>query len=569
MAEPETDFDLIVVGGGIAGLTAAVRALELGLRTLVLEQGEGKDYPCNTRHSGGILHIGFLDPYRPVADLTDIIARKTGGAADPDLAAALAGTGGRLLDWLKHKGARFVRFNEQEGYRWCMAPPRSMRAGIDWQGRGPDVILRDLADRVARMGGTFRLATRATGLTMHDGACVGISAESDGQRLDWGASHVLLADGGFQANRHLYEEYIGAGFDRVFQRGARTGTGDGLSMALAAGAGVTGADRFYGHVLCRDALHNDDVWPYPEIDAIATAGMVVDRTGARIVDEGGGGVHLANALATTRADGPFHAVFDAAIWAGPGISARIPANPLLEKAGGTVLRAETVEQLASLIDVSAVNLAASVGAYNAALAADRLPDLDPPRSQVMKPWPVAAPPFMAIPVCPGITYTMGGIAIDHHAQVLDRDGRPIPGLLAAGATTGGIEGGDNAGYIGGLVKSGAFGLIAAERVAALRETTTAQPDRVALAGTAPPPATLPAVPHGLDGYPMLRGIVALGTTGAVLFAALVTGLTVWLCWPWMGMMAIPAAALVGVVAAVVALSFVELVRLITELLLPQ
>ena len=70
---------------------------------------------------------------------------------------------------------------------------------------------------------------------------------------------------------------------------------------------------------------------------------------------------------------------------------------------------------------------------------------------------------------PGITYTMGGIAIDEHAQVLDLKGVAIPGLFAAGATTGGLEGGENAVYIGGLIKAGVFGLLAAERMLALRK----------------------------------------------------------------------------------------------------
>ena len=73
----ETSYDLIVIGGGLAGLTAAVRAAELGLRPIVLEQGDGEDYPCNTRQSGGILHIAFHDPFRPAPELAGIIAKIT------------------------------------------------------------------------------------------------------------------------------------------------------------------------------------------------------------------------------------------------------------------------------------------------------------------------------------------------------------------------------------------------------------------------------------------------------------------------------------------------------------
>ena len=57
--------DVVIVGAGLAGLTAGVRAAELGLRPIVLEMGDGTQYPCNSRMSGGILHIGFHDPFRP------------------------------------------------------------------------------------------------------------------------------------------------------------------------------------------------------------------------------------------------------------------------------------------------------------------------------------------------------------------------------------------------------------------------------------------------------------------------------------------------------------------------
>jgi fumarate reductase flavoprotein subunit len=75
---------------------------------------------------------------------------------------------------------------------------------------------------------------------------------------------------------------------------------------------------------------------------------------------------------------------------------------------------------------------------------------------------------MAIPICPGITYTMGGIAINGHGRVLRPDGSVITGLYAAGSTTGGLEGGGRVGYVGGLVKAGVMGLRAGEHVAQAR-----------------------------------------------------------------------------------------------------
>ena len=82
--------------------------------------------------------------------------------------------------------------------------------------------------------------------------------------------------------------------------------------------------------------------------------------------------------------------------------------------------------------------------------------------------PIETPPFRAIPLAAGITVTMGGIAIDGRAQVLRPDDTPIRGLYAAGSTAGGMEGGPDAGYVGGLIKAFLLGLVAAESAAAGR-----------------------------------------------------------------------------------------------------
>jgi fumarate reductase flavoprotein subunit len=181
--------------------------------------------------------------------------------------------------------------------------------------------------------------------------------------------------------------------------------------------------------------------------------------------------------------------------------------------------------------------------------------------------PIAGAPFMAIALMPGITYTMGGIAIDAQAQVLDAAGAPIPGLFAAGTTTGGLEGGRNVAYLGGLLKAGSFGLIAAERVAALAR-------REAGSGGQPAPAQAGGASAGADSsalaaYPALRAVLRYGRIAAPALGLAVALLCGWLLWPALGLLALPVAALGGAVAATLALSYVELVRLITELLLPS
>ena len=112
-------------------------------------------------------------------------------------------------------------------------------------------------------------------------------------------------------------------------------------------------------------------------------------------------------------------------------------------------------------------LKATLAEYNQAFANERLAGLVPVRGEGRhQAYGVGDGPYSAIRVCAGVTNTMGGIDIDAHCRVLKSDGGVIGGLYAAGSSTGGLEGGPNVGYVGGLIKAFAFGLIAADHVAA-------------------------------------------------------------------------------------------------------
>jgi fumarate reductase flavoprotein subunit len=115
------------------------------------------------------------------------------------------------------------------------------------------------------------------------------------------------------------------------------------------------------------------------------------------------------------------------------------------------------------------NLAATIVDYNDAVRFNRLVTLLPERStRSGAPLRIETPPIFAIPICAGITNTMGGIAIDGQGGVRRPDGSAIAGLYPAGGTTGGLEGGGALGYVGGLTKACVFGLRVAEHAAGQR-----------------------------------------------------------------------------------------------------
>ena len=460
------NWDVIVVGGGLGGLSAACRAAQLKLKAIVLERGTDAQYLCNSRFSGGILHISQHNVTDPAERLVKVIAEATLGQADPGLARALAEDARRAVEWLRTEGAKFIRVGNIVWQQHVLAPPRPITPGLDWKGRGPDVTLRTLESNLAQRGGRVLRGAAVHALMERGGRCVGVEAEHEGRTLQFAGKAVVLADGGYQANLELLAEHISPAPAKLMQRGAATGVGDGLRMAQAMGASVTRLDAFYGHMLSRDSFTNDKVWPYPQLDELGTAGIVVDARGERFTDEGMGGVYVANMIA--RLDDPLSAwaIFDEAIWNGPGKGARIPANPNLIKAGGTVHQAPTLAALAERIRVPVERFALTVGAYNEALAAGRLASLAPRRSSTrIQALPIAQPPYYAVPLCAGITYTMGGIGIDPDGRVLRPGGGTLAGLYAVGATTGGLEGGTEVGYVGGLIKAVTFGMRAAERIA--------------------------------------------------------------------------------------------------------
>jgi fumarate reductase flavoprotein subunit len=464
----KAQYDVVIVGGGIAGMIAANRAAQLNLRVVVLEQGSAEKYLCNTRYTGGTFHICLREIMLDEEILRQKIVETTAGFVKPALAQLMAREGRRVVRWLQEEGIRFMRASASEYHKWVLAPPGRSRPGLDWEGRGGDVLLRTLETRLIARKGELVRGARAKSLLVESGRCVGVIAERSGEETSYRGRAVIIADGGFQGDAELVARYISKHPERLKQRGAGTGCGDGLRMATALGGALVGTDRFYGHMLSQTALTNDNLWPYPYLDSLVTAGIVVDAAGQRFVDEGRGGVYVTNAVA--RLDDPLgtFVIFDSAIWEKAGRNGLIPANPHLEREGAAMHRADTIEALAKAAKLPVEALSKTISAYNEALSTGKLQTAITPQrlSSRYEACAIVKAPFYAVPACAGITNTMGGISVNEHAQVLRADDTVIDGLYAAGAAAGGLEGGPEIGYVGGLAKGGVTGLVSAEHIAA-------------------------------------------------------------------------------------------------------
>ena len=464
MAKTDVQHDVIVIGAGIAGLVAANRAAQLGKRVIVLEKSKEDKYLCNSRYTYGTFHINFTDVAADEDVLFGKIEACTEGLARKDLARAIAKDGRRLMQWLKSEGIDLVDLG---GYQTnVLAPPWRKGFGLTWRGYAGDVALARLEENLAQRQGRILRGMRARALKLASG---GIEVETDAAEgaAKFNASSVVIADGGFQASFDMIRAHISPAPEKLLARNGGTATGDGLRMAQAVGAASTGLGVFYGHLHSRDAMNSDRLWPRPYADEIAAAGIVIDADGRRFADEGLGGIYLSNVVA--RLPDPLGAtiVFDQAIWDGPpGRGHAQPPNPLLPEAGGTLHRAGTIAELAGLIgiapprleDLSASTTPPSTPARctccrrRVAATATEPGRSGPRRSMLCRsarrsptPWAASWSTAMA----PSST----------------RSDTPMPGLFAAGSTIGGLDGGPNAGYVGGLIKA-TIALRAAEAIAA-------------------------------------------------------------------------------------------------------
>jgi fumarate reductase flavoprotein subunit len=209
---------------------------------------------------------------------------------------------------------------------------------------------------------------------------------------------------------------------------------------------------FYGHILARDALDNDQLWPYPILDQLAAVGIVVGPRGDRFVDEGYGGVNTANHIAWSATPLDDWLIVDEVAWQREGREGVTPPNPHIVDHGGKFLTAPTIEELAVLAHIDPIGLVRTVAGVRSNPST-----ASPPRTGQVR---VVSPPFHALPLVAGVTFTLGGLRVDGSARVLDSGGVPIGGLYAAGGTMGGLHGGPRVGYAGGLLEAAVFGLLA-------------------------------------------------------------------------------------------------------------
>jgi tricarballylate dehydrogenase len=448
---------LVVVGCGVAGLSAAVSALQAGCPVTLLERAPEAEFGGNSRWTEAFLRM--KSEAEVADDFEEVFAANAGWNLDPNLLAAAAGAPEHwppalrahpmpdpalvaafadrvppAIAWLKGFG---LRFGPQPIYLLTQNTSR-----IATQGGGLALIERLMAEARA-LGATLLFRTTAQDLLRDEaGRGTGVLATGpDGLRRRIEGRAVVLASGGFQGDAEMLTRYIGphrARHIRPVAPGGYFNRGEGIRMALAAGAAPAGEYGSY-HAepvdpRARRAEAVVFVWPY---------GVLLNRRGLRFTDEGRRTVDaMYDEVGREIADQP-----DGLVWAVlDGRLDGIPNWRIAVRSEVPPLEGPTLEGLIAQMDLDRTQALATLRAFNAAcpepagfepLRLDGCATengLAPRKSNWA--WPLTRPPFRAWPVISANCFTFGGLKVDTEARVLDRDGKAIPGLYAAGETVG-------------------------------------------------------------------------------------------------------------------------------------
>jgi tricarballylate dehydrogenase len=460
------DYDVVVVGGGNAAFCAALSAREAGASVLVLEAAPEDEAGGNSRFTAGAMRVvynGVEDLERLMPDLTDEekattdfgtytadqffddMARVTQYRADPDLIETLVRGSFDTLLWMQSKGVRFVPIYGRQAFKIDGRFKFWGGLTVETSGGGPGLV--DALTASARTRGIGILYdSRAVSLVHGDSGVHGVHVRQPDGSVTIGAKAVVLASGGFEANAEWRTRYLGPGWDLAKVRGSRFNMGAGIRMALDIGAQPYG-NWSGGHAVGwdRNAPEFGDLTVGDNFQKHSYPwGIMVNATGKRFVDEGADFRNYTYAKygrVILEQPGQFAwQIFDAKVIHLLRDEYRIRRV--------TKVSADTLEELtARLDDVDAGAALAEIAAYNAAVQTDipfdpnvkdgrRTVDLAVDKTN----WAntIDEPPFEAYAVTCGLTFTFGGLRIDHAANVLDLAARPIPGLYAAGELVGGI-----------------------------------------------------------------------------------------------------------------------------------
>ena len=449
-----------MVGGGNAGLCAAMTARTAGARVLVLESAPQDFRGGNSRHTRNLrcMHEapadGLTETY-PESEFWDDLVKVTGGRTDEALARIVIRQTATCRDWMARHGARF---QPSLGGTLHLSRTNAFFLG------GGKALMNAYYRTAERLGVAVEYNARVTGLNVCDGRFASAIVTRNGGTEEVRAKALVAAAGGFQANLEWLREIWGEAADNFLIRGTPYDDGRVLRLLMDCGAKTAG-DPSQCHAVAIDArAPRFDGGIITRVDCVSL-GIAVNTQAQRFYDEGEDFwptryavwgrlvAQQANQLAFTIIDAKSVGAFV------PPFYPPIAAGSIRELAVALELDPDALDQT-----VRSFNAAAQCGTFNHAVLDDcSTVGIHPPKSHWAR--RLDTPPFLAYPLRPGITFTYLGVAVNERTQLVLQDDTRLENVFAAGEIMSGNILGQ--GYLAGLGMAigTVFGRIAGEEAA--------------------------------------------------------------------------------------------------------
>lgn len=429
LSEVKDSYDVVVVGSGGAGMAAALSAQEAGADVAIFEK-----MPViggNTNKSSGGMNASEtkFQKEQGIDDTNDLFYEETlkggKGTNNPELLRYMVDNSAEAIDWLDGMGITLsdVTFSGGFSKERIHRPADGAAVG----GYLVDGLYNNLKEKKV----PIFVNADVTEITDKDGAVTGVKVKMAKKTKTISAKAVIDTAGGFGSNMEMITEYKPElkNYVTTNHKGA---SGDGIALAEKLGADTVQMDQIQIHPTVYQEKGKD---PFLVSEAIRGEGAVlINAEGKRFYNEMETRDNVSAAI-NKLPERSAYVVFD------QQLREHSKSIDTYEEKG-MVIKADSIEDLAKKMDVSAENMTATIDAWNKSVAAKN--DSEFGRTTGMD-RDISKGPFYAIKIAPGIHHTMGGLKINTNTEVLKKDGSAIPGLFAAGEVTGGVHGSNRIG----------------------------------------------------------------------------------------------------------------------------
>ena len=445
----DTSTDVVVVGGGGAGLTAAISAKEKGANVILLEKMSMLGGNTNYATGGINAAESKLQKQLGIKDSSELFYQDTlkGGKNknNPELLKTLTENSGEMISWLTERGADLTEVSYSGGQS-----VKRIHRPTGGKAVGP-MLVNTLSEFAEKQNIDIRTESTVTEILKEGDRVTGVKVSHNGNVYTIKAKAVIMATGGFGANPEMVAKYNPKlkGFDSTNSPAI---TGEGIAMVEAIGGTLVDMKEIQTHPT---VVHKNTAMITESVRG--EGAILVNRDGKRFINELETRDVVSKAELAQKGKSAF-LIFDETVRENLGA-----INGYINK--GYAVSANSLEELGKKIGIDSKNLVATMKKYNEYVKSGK----DTEFNKNILPRQLVKAPYYAIEVSPAVHHTMGGVAINNSAEVLTADGKIIKGLYAAGEITGGVHG---ANRIGGNAVTDivVFGKIAGDNAAEYAKT---------------------------------------------------------------------------------------------------